>query len=111
VTSSPLHGSLPTDRLVAEWWLRSRRVETLLSSGARPAFPVERTIAVPAGIYAWRKSPPDEEKARQVQARNREEFLQAIAGSLTALGYECDPQGNGKFLLGRWDESWSYAAK
>jgi len=26
VTSSPLHGGLPTDRLVAEWWLRAPRV-------------------------------------------------------------------------------------
>jgi predicted GNAT superfamily acetyltransferase len=26
ITSSPLQGGLPTDRLVAEWWLRSKRV-------------------------------------------------------------------------------------
>src|SRR5207253_8130126 len=30
VTSSPLQGGLPTDRLVAEWWLKSRRVQALL---------------------------------------------------------------------------------
>src|SRR5579871_3235195 len=33
LSSSPLQGGLPTDRLVAEWWLRSRRVETLLHEG------------------------------------------------------------------------------
>ena len=27
ITSSPLQGFLPTDRLVAEWWLTSKRVE------------------------------------------------------------------------------------
>ena len=27
ITSSPLQGGLPTDRLVAEWWMKSRRVE------------------------------------------------------------------------------------
>lgn len=110
VTSSPLHGSLPTDRLVAEWWLRSRRMETLLSTGARPGFQVECKIAVPAEIYAWRKSPQHEAQAREVQSRNREEFQRAFAGSLAVLGYERDPQGNGAFLLGRWDESWSYAS-
>jgi len=110
ITSSPLHGSLPTDRLVAEWWLRSRRVETLLKTGARPAFPPERRIAVPAEIYAWRKAPADEAKAREVQLRNREQFQSAFADSLAALGYERDPQGNGRFLLAHWDEKWSYAS-
>ena len=27
ITSSPLQGGLPSDRLVAEWWLKSKRVE------------------------------------------------------------------------------------
>lgn len=30
-TSSPLHAGLPTDRLVAEWWVRSQRVEAVLA--------------------------------------------------------------------------------
>ena len=111
ITSSPLHGSLPTDRLVAEWWLRSRRVQTLLKTGARPAVQVERSIAVPAEIYAWRKSPADEAKARDVQLRNREQFQRAFADSLAGLGYDRDPHGNGKFLLGRWDETCSYASE
>src|SRR4029077_995500 len=29
ITSSPLQGGLPSDRLIAEWWLKSKRVETL----------------------------------------------------------------------------------
>ncbi len=28
ITTSPLQGGLPTDRLIAEWWLKSRRVES-----------------------------------------------------------------------------------
>jgi hypothetical protein len=46
-----------------------------------------------------------------VQKRNREEFLAAFRQGLAALGYERDAQGNGAFLLGRWDEDWSYAAR
>ena len=30
LTTSPLHGGLPTDRLVAEWWLNSNRVKSLM---------------------------------------------------------------------------------
>src|ERR1700678_4716630 len=36
ITSSPLQGGLPTDRLVAEWWLKSKRVEAVLAN-APPA--------------------------------------------------------------------------
>jgi len=50
-------------------------------------------------------------EARRVQERNREQFLQAFEGGLAVLGYERDPAGNGKFLLGEWDEKWSYASK
>ena len=109
ISSSPLQGGLPTDRLVAEWWLRSRRVERLLGSGVRPEFKVERTVSVPAEIYKWKASKADRGRAREVQSRNREEFLKAFSEGLAVLGYERDAAGNGKFLLGRWDEAWSYA--
>src|SRR5579863_801842 len=38
ITSSPLQGGLPSDRLVAEWWLKSTRVETLLGAKSRLDF-------------------------------------------------------------------------
>jgi len=104
ITSSPLQGGLPTDRLVAEWWLKSRRVETLLSGGARPGFEVIKSIAVPVEVYEWKASPATRDQAHAVQDRSREEFLQAFRDGLAVLGYQRDPHGNGKFLLGRWDE-------
>ena len=103
-----MQGGLPTDRLIAEWWLRSRRVEKLLGSGARPEFKVEQTLSVPAEIYKWKASEADRDQAREVQSRNREAFLKAFADGLAVLGYERDAAGNGKFLLGRWDEALSY---
>jgi hypothetical protein len=45
-----------------------------------------------------------------VQDHNREQFERAFADGLAVLGYERDPQGSGKFLLGRWDEKWNYPA-
>ena len=32
ITSSPLQGGLPSDRLVAEWWMQSRRVGRVLAT-------------------------------------------------------------------------------
>ena len=111
ITSSPLQGGLPSDRLIAEWWLKSKRVETLLAAGKNPTFIGESSIEVPAQIYDWKAVPETRGKAQQVQERNREQFLRAFSNGLAVLGYERDPAGNGKFLLGRWDEKWSYASE
>jgi predicted GNAT superfamily acetyltransferase len=110
-SSSPLQGGLPTDRLVAEWWLKSKRVVELLDKKQPPRFPVEKRIDVPAQVYTWKASAAERQKAADVQKRNREQFLPAFSQGLAALGYERDAQENGSFLLGRWDETWSYAAK
>jgi len=111
VTTSPLQGGLPTDRLIAEWWVKSKRVEKLLSDGSIPAVQPVTRISVPAPIYEWKASPDTRARARDVQEHNREQFLKAFADGLAVLGYERDGDGNGMFLLGRWDESWSYAGK
>ena len=108
ITTSPLQGGLPTDRLVAEWWLKSKRVENLLSKGTRPPLKPEKTIAVPAQIYDWKANPETRGLALEVQNRNRAEFQQAFSQGLAVLGYQNDPEGNAKFLLGHWEEKWSY---
>jgi predicted GNAT superfamily acetyltransferase len=108
ITNSPLQGSLPTDRLVAEWWMNSRRVTSLLA-GDHLAVTVEDRVAVPHEIYAWKADPATRSKAEAVQTRNRIDLQSAFARGLSCLGYERDPQGNGCFLLGRWDENLSYA--
>ena len=105
ISSSPLQGGLPTDRLVAEWWLRSERVETLLKAGKHPPVKAEMTVAVPAEIYTWKAAPQHRHKAEQVQSRNREQFLDAFSRGLAVLGYERDAIGNGTFLLGKWNDA------
>jgi predicted GNAT superfamily acetyltransferase len=111
ITSSPLQGGLPSDRLIAEWWLKSKRVATLLDTGKNPVIQPESSILVPAQIYDWKAAAETRAQAQQVQERNREEFLRAFSHRLAVLGYERDAAGNGKFLLGWWDEKWSYAAE
>jgi predicted GNAT superfamily acetyltransferase len=111
ITSSPLQGGLPSDRLIAEWWLKSKRVETLLSSGKNPTVQIETKIEVPAQIYDWKAAPETRAQAQQLQERNREQFLRAFGEGLTVVGYERDAASNGNFLLGHWDEKWSYASE
>ena len=110
ITSSPLQGGLPSDRLIAEWWLKARRVENVLG-GRRNSFETRQTVEVPAAIYEWKALPEARGKARQVQETNRDAFLQAFADGVAVIGYERDAAGNGKFLLGRWDEDLSYASQ
>ncbi len=107
ITSSPLQGGLPTDRLIAEWWLKSKRVEKVLEKGKNPVFQTQKTISVAAQIYDWKAHPETRGRAQALQDHNREQFFAAFADGLAVLGYECDEQGNGNFLLGRWDEKWN----
>jgi predicted GNAT superfamily acetyltransferase len=111
ITSSPLQGGLPSDRLIAEWWLKSKRVETLLATGKVPAGEATEKIEVPGQIYEWKAALETRAKAQNVQERNREQFLRAFSGGFAVLGYNRDPQGNGTFLLGQWNEKWSYASE
>ena len=109
ITNSPLQGFLPTDRLVAEWWMNSKRVNTLLAGG-RPTVLLEERVDVPHEIYSWKADPTMRPQAEEVQSRNRKLLQSAFARGLSCLGYERDAQGNGRFVLGRWNEKWSYVA-
>src|SRR6202035_997974 len=71
ITSSPLQGGLPSDRLIAEWWLKSRRVESLIAAGKVPAFKRELTIEVPAQIYEWKAAAQTRRRGQEVQEPNR----------------------------------------
>jgi len=108
ITSSPLQGGLPSDRLIAEWWLKSKRVESVLHNQPKPGFETLQAILVPAEIYQWKSSLTTRGRAQEVEEHNRPLFLQAFSEGLAVLGYQRDPQGNGRFLFGRWDEPWAY---
>ena len=104
ITSSPLQGGLPTDRLVAEWWLNSLRVDAFVRGNPRPPIEATKTIEVPREIYEWKASPTMKTQAQAVQDRNRQDFQAAFAQGLSVLGYVRDERGNGKFLLGHEDK-------
>jgi predicted GNAT superfamily acetyltransferase len=102
-SSSPLQGGLPTDRLYAEWWLRSERVAGILREEAQPIKVLER-VTVPHTIYQWKQDAQQRSLAIAVQTGNREALQSAFRRGLAVIGYERDEQGNGNFLLGHWKE-------
>ena len=102
-SSSPLQGGLPTDRLYAEWWLRSRRVESILRGEARHLEVVER-VTVPHSIYQWKRDTEKRDLAQTLQSDNREALQSAFHRGLAVIGYDRDAEGNGSYLLGHWNE-------
>jgi len=100
VSSSRLHGGLPTDRLLAEWHLRSSRVTAVLDGRPGAAKIVEERILVPASIYQWKASEAGRERALAVQLENRRKFQQAFSQGLAVLSFARDAEGNGVFELG-----------
>jgi predicted GNAT superfamily acetyltransferase len=102
-SSSPLQGGLPTDRLYAEWWLKSPRVIGLLRGELQPTQITERVI-VPQAIYQWKQDTQQRTLAQSIQTRNREALEAAFHQGLAVIDYERDAEGNGCFLLGRWSQ-------
>jgi predicted GNAT superfamily acetyltransferase len=105
ITSSPLQGGLPSDRLVAEWWLRSARVEETLAHGKHPEIEAAGRVEIPAEIYEWKAQPETRTRAAEVQMRTRNLLQRYFAEGLSAVGYEREANGNGRFLLGQWNEA------
>jgi len=108
ITSSPLQGGLPSDRLVAEWWLNSDRVTHLLNGKGAAKVASRRTVDVPAQVYEWKSAAATRSRALEIQDRNREQLTKAFTEGLSVLGYERDAKGNGRFLLDTWSENWNY---
>ena len=75
-TSSQLHGGLPTDRLVAEWYIASPRAAAITGGLAFQRPLVEARIALPNDIGALRTSEPA--RARAIQQSSAEQFQQAL---------------------------------
>lgn len=98
-TSSHLHGALPTDRLIAEWWIASDRVRSILG---RQSFqrPLAQSVAsVPIQIARLRKEHPAE--ARAIQTSLGERLTESFRTGLAAIGFE-KTDSEGRYLLGAW---------
>lgn len=103
VSSSTLQGTMPTDRLYAEWWLGSRRVEQALGGEPMANPPIEKTIAIPAEIAIWRQQRESRALALEAQTKIRNELEASFRDGLALVGFHLG-NGGGVFELGRWHE-------
>lgn len=89
-SSSHLHGGLPTDRLVAEWFLEGERGDPQIKA----------RVTLPANIGALRVSAP--ETARAEQRRIAEELERYFAAGLAVVGFE-QSLHEATYLVGTWE--------
>jgi predicted GNAT superfamily acetyltransferase len=104
ITTSPLHGALPTDRLVAEWHLRSTRVLRVLAGKRTPPASTKKSvrISVPANLEAMKTTNPTQ--AAKIQSEIRAQFThwfakkyaaKAVAPTSLGMDYILEPWTGG----------------
>ena len=98
-TSSYLHAGLPTDRLVPEWWIESRRVLDLLGQGAFARPKPQASIVLPSDIGGLRRTAPA--RARDLQLEVAARFEEHFCAGLAVIGFERGEQSS-RYLLGQW---------
>jgi predicted GNAT superfamily acetyltransferase len=99
-TTSHLHGGLPTDRCVAEWWIASPRAKAIIAGQKFERNPVDARITIPAEIADIRMQ--DANQARAIQKQASDEFTAAFDRGLAVIGFEKSEQA-GTYLLGKWE--------
>jgi len=111
VFSSRLQAGLPTDRLHAEWWMDSSRVQATLSGGPVLLPEIQETIEIPGAIREWKQSPSLFAQAEALQSEVRARFLDAFARGLTVVGFtrnnlegpeSSSDNRNGVYQLANW---------
>lgn len=86
LTKSPLHAGLPTDRLVAEWWLDSERVRGILADNPAPSKgPLER-VSLPSSVADTKMN--DRAAGLRIQSAMRDQFEQWFSNGYVATGIE-----------------------
>ena len=94
ISSSPLHRGLPTDRLIAEWWIDSPRVAGCLESRAPAVSESQERITLP--IDEGEQRPGG--SVAELQMSLRTQFQDAFGRGLAVTGFEVHGAG-GAYLL------------
>jgi predicted GNAT superfamily acetyltransferase len=101
VTTSPLHRSLATDRLLVEWRLDSARTVAAIENLVKDPDEAPAIIEIPSDLERWVGA--DSPEVRKVQARLREEFTKWFDKSYAAVALRTGP-GNRAYLLTPWSD-------
>ena len=102
MTTSPLHQGLPTDRLVAEWWVSEPRTASIVEGTAPDKLLVEARVSIDANIADLRRT--DITQARDIQLRASEQFTEHFRKGLAVVGFERSADA-GTYLLAPWHSS------
>ena len=96
VTSSRLHGNLPTDRLLAQWHLDSPRVKATLAGNPPSPAASAVNISLPLDISQMRQDDPA--AARAVQTKLRRDFEHHFSRGYAITGFQIEGT-NASYLL------------
>jgi len=101
---SKLQQGLPSDRLVAEWWLKSPRVRRAIAGKAPRAsaqLPA-REVEIPSDIGELLRTRPEE--ARAIQAAVRQQLEKCFAAKLAVTGFVIEGP-SARYLLDPYEDS------
>lgn len=104
--SGPSQANLPTDRLFAEWWLTSDRVQAALAGQPLESHPRDAVVSVPTMIRKLKDT--GSPAAADVQARVRTEFQAWFDRGYAVTGFVTEDD-SGKYLLKADERSGSAA--
>lgn len=86
ITDSPLHAGLPTDRLVAEWWLDSDRVKNILADSPLPAKGPVARVSLPTDVGEIKAR--DHDAGMRIQDEARAQFQKYFGGGCVTTSVE-----------------------
>lgn len=86
ITKSPLHAGLPTDRLMAEWYLDSPRVNGIMRGETPRVSGGAVRVTIPQDISVRKQAEPS--VGEQVQREMREQFLAHMKVGYVITGLE-----------------------
>ncbi len=101
VTTSPLHRGLPTDRLLVEWHLDSKRAVAAVNELLPQPGECAATVQLPKELDAWKQD--NVERLEAEQTRIREELQGWFAKGYAVTGVRFARDGAG-YCLAPWSE-------
>ena len=106
VTSSPLHGNFPTDRLLAEWHLSSPRVAARISERSFPRAVSHEVVRLELPMNIQELKTADPALAASIQMELRHRFLEHFGRGFSTTGFELDESRKiAYYLLEPFDEA------
>lgn len=103
--STVFDSGVPSDRIFAEWWVSSAHVESALAGNRPNVGDPSESVLIPEDINRVRSV----EEHLKWRIRVRENFQNALAGSLIVRGFE-RADGTSRYLLGADEEQFHFEA-